>query len=152
MKVVQTFAGILIIVSVLLAGPLAAQEKGQWRSASKTASSVTGDIGFTDQKIYINYSAFTIAQIRMLSLAESTSLFETSSAGAGNLFRTIVPGGKKFLHKNSLCAGEDTQWIATWVSGHTLQLAFFSGTDMPVLNSEGLANSTTLCGTYTYVR
>jgi len=152
MKLCHKFAGVLSAVSLLLATPLAAQEKGQWRSASKTASSITGDISFTDQKISINYSAFTIAQIRALSQAESTALFDTTTEGSGNLFRTIVPGGKKFLHKNSLCGGEDTQWIATWVSGHILQLAFFSGTDMPLLNAEKLANSTTLCGTYTYIR
>ena len=63
-----------------------------------------------------------------------------------------MPAGKKFLHKNTLCGGEDTQWVATWVSGHTLRLAFFSGTAMPVLTTEAVANSTTLCGTYTYVR
>lgn len=132
--------------------PLAAQEKGQWRAASKTASSITGDIGFTDQKIIINFSGFTIAQIRTLSQAEATALFDTPIEGAGNLFRTVVPAGKKFLHKNTLCGGEDTQWVATWVSGHTLRLAFFSGTAMPVLTTEAVANSTTLCGTYTYVR
>jgi hypothetical protein len=152
MKLLHTFAGVLVSVSLLHTAPLVAQEKGQWRSAGKTASSITGDISFTDQKIYINYAAFTIAQIRTLSQAESTALFDTQADGAGNLFRTIVPGGKKFLHKNSLCGGEDTQWVATWVSGHTLQLAFFSGTDMPALTPEALANSTTLCGTFTYVR
>jgi hypothetical protein len=131
---------------------LAAQEKGQWRAASKTASSITGEVSFTDQKIYINFSAFTIAQIRTLSQAEATALFDTPIEGAGNLFRTVVPAGKKFLHKNTLCGGEDTQWVATWVSGHTLRLAFFSGTAMPVLTTEAVANSTTLCGTYTYVR
>ena len=132
--------------------PLAAQEKGQWRAASKTASSITGDIGFTDQKIIINFSGFTIAQIRTLSQAEAGALFDTQTDGAGDLFRTIVPGGKKFLHKNSLCGAEDVQWGATWVSGRTMQLAFFSGTDMPVLTAEAVSNSTALCGTYTYVR
>jgi hypothetical protein len=152
MKLLQPFAGVLVSVSLLFAAPLAAQEKGQWRAASKTASSITGEVSFTDQKIYINFSAFTIAQIRTLSQAEATALFDTPIEGAGNLFRTVVPAGKKFLHKNTLCGGEDTQWVATWVSGHTLRLAFFSGTAMPVLTTEAVANSTTLCGTYTYVR
>jgi hypothetical protein len=152
MKRLRSFAGVLASVSLLLAPPLAAQEKGQWRSASKTASSITGDIGFTDQKIIVNFSAFTIAQIRTLSQSEATAVFDTPSGGAGNLFRTVVPGAKRFLHKNTLCGAEDVQWVATWVSGHTLELAFFSGTDMPVLTSEALANSTTLCGTYTYAR
>jgi hypothetical protein len=152
MKFVQQLATILVAACLLPAPICAAQEKGQWRAASKTASSITGDISFTDQKIYINFSAFTIAQIRTLSPTESAALFESQSDGAGNLFRTIIPGPRKFLHKTTLCGADDTQWVATWVTGHHLQLAFFSGSDMPVLTAEALAGSTTLCGTYTYVR
>jgi hypothetical protein len=148
----QPFAAVLLCVSLLLAAPLPAQEKGQWRAASKTAQSITGDISLNDRVIIINFASFTIAQIRTLSFAEGTALFDDASQGAGNLFRTVVPGRKVFLHKNTLCGAEDTQWIATWVSGRTLRLAFFSGTAMPVLTAEALANATTLCGTYTYSR
>ena len=42
--------------------------------------------------------------------------------------------------------------MVTYVDGKSLQLAFFSGTDMPVLTAEGLATATDLCGTFSYVR
>ena len=58
----------------------------------------------------------------------------------------------KFLHKNTLCGGEDTQWMVTSASGKSLQVAFFSGTTMPVLTPEVMANTTDLCGTYSYAR
>ena len=44
------------------------------------------------------------------------------------------------------------QWIATFVSGHNLQMAMFSGSAMPKMTAEDLASTTTLCGTYSYVR
>jgi hypothetical protein len=63
-----------------------------------------------------------------------------------------IPGATKFLHKNTLCGGEDTTWMATYASGKSLQIAFFSGAKPPVLTIDALANSTDLCGTYTYQR
>lgn len=133
---------------------LAAQEKGQWRAASTTAKSVTGDVAFTETKIVLNFNGFTVAQIRTLTPEEVTALFHTEAAanGTGNLFRTDIPGDKRFLHKNTLCGSEDTQWAATYVSGHTLQMALFSGNDMPKLTAEDLASPTNLCGVFSYVR
>ena len=135
--------------------PLAAQEKGEWRAASTTAKGVTGDVAFVGTKIAINFSGFTVAQIRELSPAETSTVFPSdgsAASGPGNLYRTSIPAEKKFLHKNTLCGSEETQWIATFVSGHTLQLAFFSGPQMPVFTPDALANTTALCGTYSYVR
>ena len=131
-----------------------AQEKGQWRAASSTAKGVTGDVAFTDTKLILNFSAFTAAQIRTLTPDEITALFHTDATarGTGNLFRTDIPGEKRFLHKNTLCGSEDTQWAATYVSGHSLQLALFSGAALPKLTPEELANTTSLCGTFSYVR
>ena len=132
----------------------AAQDKGNWRAASKTAKNLTGDITFAGQKIAINFSAFTVAQIHDLQPAEITALFpeETTNPGTGNLYRTSIPAAKTFLHRNTLCGSEETQWIATYVSGRTLQLALFSGPQMPVFTPDALANTTNLCGTFSYVR
>lgn len=144
----------IVCAALLLCLSAQAQEKGQWRAASTTARGVTGDVAFTDIKIAINFSAFTIAQIRTLDPAEATALFhaEEGSTGTGNLFRTEIPGDKRFLHKNTLCGADEVQWVASFVSGKTLQLAFFSGASMPKLTPDDLANATNLCGTYTYVR
>ena len=139
---------------VALSATLLAQEKGQWRAAGSTSKAVTGDVAFTDTKFILNFNSFTAAQIRSLTPDEITAIFHTDATanGTGNLFRTDIPGDKRFLHKNTLCGSEDTQWVATYVSGHNLQLALFSGNDMPKLTPENLANTTSLCGTFSYVR
>lgn len=132
----------------------AAQENGDWRAASTTAKAITGDVALTDEKIAIDYSSFTIAQIRALGPAELSAAFnpESNGVGSGNLYRLSIPASKRFLHRNTLCGSEETQWMATYVAGHSLQLAFFSGSKMPVLTPEALADSLNLCGTFSYVR
>lgn len=76
----------------------------------------------------------------------------SDAGGGGHLYRLSIPGDKKFLHKNTICGGEDAQWVATYVAGHSLQLAFFSGSKMPVFTPDALANSASLCGTFSYVK
>ena len=146
--------GALLLTLTALSSLGAAQEGGQWRAASTTSKSITGDVAFTDTKIVFNFYGYTLAQIRTLTPAEIAALFNTApdEKATGNLFRTDIPGDKRFLHKNTLCGSEDTQWVATWVSHKTLQMALFSGTPMPTLTPDALANATNLCGTYTYVR
>ena len=146
-----------LVLSALLLCTLAvnAQEKGTWRALSKTARSITGDIMLSDEHISIDFTSFTIAQIKPLSAGEAAAAFNPDSplpAGSGNLYRLNIAGAKKFLGKNTLCGAEDTQWMATYVSGKTLQVAFFSGESIPVLTPEAVVNATNLCGTYTYIR
>jgi hypothetical protein len=129
----------------------AAQEKGIWRAASSTAQSITGDVAISNDKLSINYAGFPIALIRRLEPSELTAVFESAN-GTGNLYRLNVPAAKKFQHHNTLCGSEDTQWMATYVIGQYLHLAFFSGQKAPVLTPEALANSTDLCGTFSYAR
>jgi hypothetical protein len=131
-----------------------AQETGPWRAASSTANSITGDVALSADKVAINFSSFTIAQIRLLQPAEASAVFEAESSdgGRGSLYRLNIPGTKRFLHKNTLCGSEDIQWMATYVTGRTLHLAFFSGSKMPVFTAEAISNSTDLCGTFTYER
>ena len=131
-----------------------AQENGSWRAASKTARSITGDLFFSSVKLSINFASFPLAQIRELTPAELVGAFnaDSSARGSGNLYRVSIPATKLFLHRNALCGSEETQWVVTYVAGHTLQMALFSGAQIPVLTAEALGNSTDLCGTYTYVR
>lgn len=132
----------------------AAQEKGNWRAASSTAKSITGDVTISNEKLSINFSGFPIAQIRGLEQSEVSAVLdgEGGAGGSGNLYRLSIPGGTRFLHKNTLCGSEDTQWMATYVEGHSLQLTFFSGPKMPVLTPDAIASSTDLCGTFSYVK
>jgi hypothetical protein len=131
-----------------------AQERGTWRAASSTARAITGDIVISDAKISINFLGFTIAQIRRLDPAETSAAFDADSnaGGTGNLYRLNIHAAQRFLHHNTLCGTEDTQWMAAYASGQDLKLAFFSGSSMPVFTLDALANSTSLCGTFSYVR
>ena len=145
------FAGVLVCSSV--AGQTASQEKGYWRASSTTAKAVTGDLQLSALKVTIDFLSFTVAQIRELKPEEATAAFGSYAAGGtGNLYRLSIPRDKKFLHKNTLCGTEDTQWMVTYAAGKDLQVAFFSGEAMPVFTADAVANSTSLCGTYSYVR
>lgn len=139
---------------LLIAVICSAQEKGYWRASSSTAASITGDIQISDTKLSINFTGFTLAQIRRLSPAETSAVFaaESSSEATGNLYRLNVPASKKFLRHNSLCGSDDVQWMVTSVAERTLYVAFMSGANTPVFTPEAMANSTDLCGTFTYVR
>lgn len=144
---------LMFVMIVLLAvGPATAQEKGYWSASNNTARSITGDLQFTPDKITINFSTFTLAQIRELKPDEKQTLFPSAAAGVGNLYRVQISGDKKFLHKNTLCGGDETDWIITWVSGKQLNVAMFSGGSIPALTPEALANSQRMCGTYMYTR
>jgi hypothetical protein len=145
-----------VACALVVSLPASAQERGYWRAASKTARSITGDIAFSDtaERFSINFLAYPIAQIRTLQRAELGAAFDadTNSPGTGNLYRLSIPGTTKLLHKNTLCGGDDTQWMATYVLGKDLQIAFFSGGTMPVFTLDALANNPNLCGTYSYTR
>ncbi len=144
----------LMVFALIGTAHSAAQELGDWRAASSTARTITGDIGFTREKLYISFVPFWIAQIRTLTPDELAATFpaESSAGGTANLYRLSIPADKKFLHKNTLCGSDDTQWVAAYATGNNLQLAFFSGSHIPTLTPDALANSATLCGIFSYVR
>jgi hypothetical protein len=131
-----------------------AQDKGYWRASSSTARAITGDVALSDEKMTINFSTFTMARIRGLQQDELSAVFDAESNGAGNssLYRLNIPASKIFLRKNTLCGSEDTQWMVTYTAGRALQVAFFSGQKPPVFTREAIADSTNLCGTFSYVR
>lgn len=132
----------------------AAQDRGYWRAASSTAAAITGDIAIGDARLTINFTGYSLAAIRKLGPAEVAAAFDAdvNAGGSGNLYRLKVPASKRFLHHNTLCGTEDTQWMATYVEDRTLQVTFFSGPDAPVFTVDALANSADLCGSFTYVR
>jgi hypothetical protein len=147
---------VVAALALLLAGalPAVSQDKGPWRAASSEAKSVTGDIGIGDSRLTINFSGFTIAQIRPLKVDEAAAAFDAdrSVPGGGNLYRLNVPADKKFQHHNTLCGSDETQWMATWAFGSELHVVFFSGSGMPVLTLDALNGSSAVCGTFSYVR
>lgn len=143
-----------VFAGVVLVACAAAQERGTWRATSNSARSITGDVSLSDGKLVVDFSSYTIAKIRALQPSELSAAFDADSnaGGSGNLYRLNIPAAKRLLHKNTLCGSDDTQWMATYVAGRSLQLAFFSGQTVPVLKLEVLSNSTDLCGTFSYTR
>ena len=143
----------MVLALVTSAMTQAQQERGYWRAASKTANAITGDVDISEYKISINFYTTALADTRSLTPAEVNAVFSSeSAAGPGELYRMSIPGNKKFLHKNTLCGGEEAQWAAVYVAGKTLNLAIFSGSAMPVFTAEAIGSSTNLCGTFAYVR
>jgi len=146
---------VAVIAPILLATTLAAQDNGYWRAVSNTARSITGDIAISGDRMSMNFVPTTIAEIHELTAEQITTVFNFPDGvnPMGHLYRLNIPGDRKLLHKNTLCGAEDTQWMATAVSGKTMQLAFFSGNMMPTMKAEDMNNDTpTLCGTFTYSR
>lgn len=130
-----------------------AQESGPWRASSSNARSITGDIDFAPTRVALNFTAYTLAQIRPLQKQEVIALFNPDNpVGGGNIFRVDIPAEKRFLHKNTLCGSDDTHWIVTYAEGRTLQVAFFSGATLPVLTFDALNNASNLCGVFSYIR
>lgn len=143
----------ILVLALTSSAPVIAQESGPWRASSSNARAITGDIEFTPTKIGINFTAFTIAQIRSIKTEEVRALFNPDNpVGGGNLFRVDVPADRKFLHHNTLCGSDEAQWIVTYAQGRDLQIAFFSGATPPVLTFDALNNSPALCGVFSYVR
>lgn len=152
MKRVSLLSSVAVFFLCTLAAT--AQDSGNWRASNQTAKTITGDIAIAPEKLYINFIRFTISRIRALEPAESAAAFETdaNAQGTGSLYRLSIPPEQKFLHKNTLCGSDETQWMATYVEGKTLKVAFFSDAKPPVFKLESLQNSTNLCGTFVYVR
>jgi hypothetical protein len=149
-RLFRTLVGLALTGCVLAP----AQESGYWQAASASAQSTTGDVALSDAKIAINFSNFAIVRASDLAPAQASSVFDvdSNSSGKGHLYRLNIPAAKKFMHKNTLCGAEDTQWMAAYVDGRTLHLAFFSGQKVPVFTLDAISNSSALCGTYMYVR
>ncbi|KAA6462913.1 hypothetical protein DYQ86_06125 [Acidobacteria bacterium AB60] len=144
----------LLVSALLLASPLllAAQEKGAWTAESSNAKAITGDVIFSENKIGIALVNFPIAQIRELKPEEASAAFDAEAGGAGHLYRLGIAANQRFLHKNTLCGSEEVEWMATYVQGRKLRLAFFSNPKPPVFTFEALNNSPDLCGSFTYGR
>jgi hypothetical protein len=130
------------------------QDRGNWQAASNTAASITGDIAISSTKLSIDFKGFVLAPIRSLKPAEVGAVFDAdvNTAGPGTLYRLNIPAEQRFLHKNTLCGTDSTQWMATYVTGKTMSVALFSGEAEPVFAFDAIAHSQNVCGTYMYVR
>jgi len=146
--------GAATILTLTCTAAYAQENRGYWRAASSNALAITGDLSIGELKVTINFATFPLAPIRRLKPIEVSAVFDADvRAGIeGSLYRLKVPAYKYIVKKNTLCGSEETQWMATYVTGRTMQVAFFSGDDMPVFAFDAVQKSTALCGVYTYSR
>ncbi len=142
------------VLGLALCTSAAAQDRGYWRAASKNASTITGDFALGDTRLTLNFYSFPVAPIRRLSTTEVAAAFDVdlNSGANGQLYRLRIAAGQQFMHKNTLCGSDDTQWMATFVEGRNLHVAFFSGDSQPVLTMQAILDSTDLCGIFVYAR
>jgi len=151
----QTWSAVLVLTAVVCSATARAQEdRGLWRAASTNARAITGDVTVAEAKVTLNFLTFPLAAIRRLKPVEVSAVFDAdvNSGIEGTLYRLRIPAAQFIVRKNTLCGNEDTQWMATYVTGRSLRVAFFSGDDMPAFTFDAMQNSTTLCGKYTYGR
>jgi hypothetical protein len=154
-KVQKLSIAAILVLSCAIHCPAQQQDKGYWRAASNTAAKITGDIAISDSKLTINFRSYPLASIRNLQPVEVSAVFDAdvNTAGQGALYRLKIPAALKLLHHNTLCGTDDTQWMATYLSdSKSLEVAFFSGDDMPVFAIDKISNSSNLCGTYSFAR
>src|SRR5208282_407264 len=99
-------------LACVLQGEAQKRDRGYWQTASHAAAAITGDIAISDAKVTIGSLGFPIAPIRDLKPAEVSAVFDAdvNAAGFGTLYRLKIPAGQRFMHKNTLCGTEDTQW------------------------------------------
>jgi len=152
-RVVSFILGVGLLAMCCVPGA-AQEDRGYWRAASSAAVSITGDVAISPTKLMINFAYFPIVEARRLKPAEVSSVFDADvNAGIqGTLYRVNILAAKRFLHRNTLCGHEDTKWMATYVSGRSLQVAFFSGDQEPVFKFGAMQGSQALCGVFRYGR
>lgn len=145
----------LVAVTLALSTTLFAQQiRGSWRATSKNAQSITGDVAIAAEKIQISFTILPISQIRALQPAEIRAAFDLDGEpeGVGSMYKVNIPATQKFIKKNSLCGGETTEWMVTYVAGRQLRIAFFSGAKPPTFTPDAIATTTDLCGIYSYAK
>jgi len=147
-------AGVMLLGAVCGAAQTNPQDRGYWRAATNTTEKMTAEIAIAETKVTLNTTTFPVVPVRKLKPAEVTALFDADvNAGiSGNLYGLHVRGGTRIVEHSTLCGDEETRWMVTYVTGRTLQVAFFSGDDPPEFTFDAISNSTTLCARYTYTR
>jgi hypothetical protein len=156
-QIIRRAAAVVMPVAMAaaaLCGAVRAQDLGYWRAASSNARSITSDITLANSKVTIDFYTFTMAPIRRLTPVEVSSVFDADvNAGInGMLYRLKIPAEQRLNKKNTLCGDEETQWMATYVTGRTLQVAFFSGDNEPVFTFGAMQGTSTKCGVFAYER
>ena len=151
---VTAVTGFVLVGVICSTAQANAQDAGHWGPATDRTSTMTGEITIAPTRLTIYEARFPTALVRKLAPVEVSAVFDADiHAGiGGNLYSLYLPPRANIPGGDPLCGREATKWMATYVSGRTLHVAFFSGDDAPVFTFDEIANSTALCGTYVYTR
>jgi hypothetical protein len=138
----------------------------KWTAMSRTAEAITGDVVSSPNSISMVNSSYSLVLVRDLhgnELHDSAQMqflqLHPSQSIEGRLFRTRIPATTHLINGNTICGTDSAEWILELTTsmegtgpdaGNWLYLAFFSGDAEPVIQTQALENSKTLCGTYNY--
>ena len=151
---VAAVTGFVLVGMICSAAQANAQDAGHWGPTTDRTATMTGDITIAPTRLTISQAKFPLALVRKLTPVEVSAVFDADiHAGiGGNLYNLYMPPRAYAPSGDPLCGREGTKWMATYVSGRTLHVAFFSGDEAPAFTFDEIANSTALCGTYVYKR
>jgi hypothetical protein len=95
-----------------------------------------------------------VSKIAAPQLAAAGEIVAMAQPTAATLYKLSIPATTKLVNGNTICGPSAANWLLTVigtsppVTEQILSLAFFSGSGQPDLASA--ANSTSLCGTFSY--
>lgn len=147
-------AGMVLVGAICGAAQAKAPDVGHWNGANDRTVNMTGELAITPTELTIYESKFPLVLVRKLTPVEVGSVFDadTNARIGGTLYSLHAPPNVYYTGGSPLCGKEFIRWMATYVSGRTLYVAFFSGNDTPVFTFDAIADSTAMCGTYVYKR
>ena len=116
--------------------------------------SITGDIALTPGKLLMAHRAFPLKQARAIEPAHLADVGKivnaTGDVQSAALYKTMVPRRTALLKANIICGSKDAEWMLAVFEKNELAVAFFAGAKEPDLAPNAVANSTDLCGTFSY--
>jgi hypothetical protein len=150
---------IAFVVACVAAGQTRAQSGAQkWTAMSNTAMSITGDIELSSNELTLagkSYALVLVSNIAAPQLAAAGEIVAMAQPTTASLYKLSIPAGTKLVNGNTICGPNAANWLLTVIgtgppaqTDQMLSLAFFSGSGKPDLASA--ANSTSLCGTFSY--
>jgi hypothetical protein len=153
----------LVAVSLLVTCVGSRQTRAQsgeqkWTAMSNTAMSITGSIELSSNELTMagkSYALVLASNVVPPQLGAAGLLVSMAQPTTASLYKLSIPSTTKLLNGNTICGPNAANWLLTVIgtsppvqTDQMLSLAFFSGSAQPDLASA--ANSTSLCGTFSY--
>lgn len=110
-----------------------------YKAASTTAMSITGDISMDDfSMVFANGESLDFAEL----IADH--LMVDGRQVPGSVYSVETPGDPELENGNRLCGNGDVTYVATWSGGQGMTMvAVFTGSEPPASDEQ-------MCGSYLY--